>query len=166
MNELLVMRHAKSDWNVGGSDFDRPLNGRGERAAQDMAAWILEHDLAPDRILTSPANRARTTAAVVAAACDLGADDVEFDHDLYLTDAFTWLQKLMTRTEDRLLICGHNPGLDDLVDHLSDGSAALTSSGKLMTTAAVAHFRLPDGWSAIARPTAELLRLVRPADLA
>ena len=73
MNELLVMRHAKSDWDVGGSDFDRPLNGRGERAAQAMAAWIIEEDLAPDRILTSPANRARTTAAVVAAACDFDA---------------------------------------------------------------------------------------------
>lgn len=167
MTELLVMRHAKSDWSIGASDFDRPLNRRGERAAARMAEWVLDEQRCPDRVLTSPANRARTTAAAVAEACGVGGDDFETDPDLYLAGAYTWLQKLSARTESRLLICGHNPGLDDLVDHLSRGEAPITPSGKLMTTATIARFHLGDGWRGIglSPAVADLVELVRPADL-
>lgn len=164
MNELLVMRHAKSDWTLGTSDFERPLNRRGERAADRVAEWLLDEQLCPDRILSSPAARARATAMAVAHACGTPAPAIEFDPDLYLAPAFTWMQKLTGRTEDRLLICGHNPGLDDLVERLASAPVEFAESGKLMTTAAVAHFRL-DSWQDLDVGTADLVRLVRPADL-
>ncbi|MFW2383590.1 MAG: SixA phosphatase family protein [Acidimicrobiales bacterium] len=165
--ELLVMRHAKSDWSTHHSDFDRPLNRRGSRASEQMARWIVDQALEPDRVLSSPAVRARTTALAVAGACDLDPATVEFDDELYLADAWTWLTKLQTQDCDRLLICGHNPGLDQLVDHLSGGSAPFTDTGKLMTTAAVAHFAHGPTWSALgtADGHCELLSLTRPGDL-
>jgi phosphohistidine phosphatase len=165
--ELLVMRHAKSDWSTSDSDFDRPLNRRGERNAVQMAQWLLDQDLCPDRVLSSPARRARTTAMEVASACGVDQADVEFDDELYLADAWTWLEKLQDCTCHRLLICGHNPGLDQLVDHLSGGSAPFSDSGKLMTTAALAHFAHGPEWSALGSTEGwcRLMSLTRPGDL-
>ncbi len=162
MIELLVMRHAKSDWSAGEADFDRPLNERGTQAAAKMAAWLADEGLQPDCIVSSSAARTRATALAVAKACDVDLTMVEFDADLYLADAFTWMQKLTKQVEGRVLICGHNPGLDYLVDGLSSAPAPLSVSGKLMTTAAIAHFRFDVQWSDIAAGTGQLVQLVRP----
>jgi phosphohistidine phosphatase len=165
--ELLVMRHAKSDWSTSETDFNRPLNTRGERNAGEMARWLADQDLEPDRVLSSPAVRARTTVMEVVSACGLDQASVELDAELYLADAWTWLATLQEQDCQRLLICGHNPGLDALVDHLSGGSAPFTDTGKLMTTAAVAHFAVRPTWSAVGTPEGrcELLSLTRPRDL-
>lgn len=165
MNELLIMRHAKSDWTTGHTDFHRPLNDRGRRSADRMATWVDENGLCPDRVISSPAVRARTTAMTVVGECCLEDTDVEFDDDLYLADEYTWMQTLVNQTAARVLICGHNPGLDDLVWHLASTAPPLSASGKLMTTAAIAHLRFAVPWSEIGRGTGELVALVRPREL-
>ncbi len=165
MNELLVMRHAKSDWTIGTSDLERPLNRRGERAADEMAEWILDEQLCPDLIICSPAARTRATATAVAVACGADPATIEFDPDLYLAGAFAWMQTLTRQIATRILICGHNPGLDDLVENLAAGPVPLSPSGKLMNTAAIAHFRVPSGWAALDDGGAELVQLVRPSHL-
>jgi phosphohistidine phosphatase len=165
MNELLVMRHAKSDWSTGGADFDRPLNSRGRSAADQMGAWLCEQQLCPGRVISSPATRARSTAMAVVSECGTDQAHVEFEDHGYLADAFTWQQILATQPAGRLLICGHNPGLDDLVDYLSSSSAPESASGKLMTTAAVAHFRVDTDWSDLSPACCALVQLVRPREL-
>ena len=61
--QLLLVRHAKSDWdNPKLSDFDRPLNSRGEKNAPEMAKRLLKKGLIPQQIVSSPAVRAITTA--------------------------------------------------------------------------------------------------------
>ena len=135
MRELLVMRHAKSDWSAGETDFNRPLNARGALAAGVMADWLRDEGLVPDHIISSPAARTRATALAVMHACAVDRRSVDFDSNLYLADAYTWLQTISACGADRLLICGHNPGLDDLVDYLSATAVPLSASGKLMTTA-------------------------------
>lgn len=129
MAELFVMRHAKSDWETGVDDFDRPLSKRGHKNAPKMARWLEDTDREPDAILTSAANRARTTAGYVATHFALNAEDVIETPDLYLADVETWMDALVEQSADRLLICGHNPGLDYLVDYLSE-EAATTNPGR------------------------------------
>jgi len=165
MVELLIMRHAKSAWDTGDTDFHRPLNGRGARDAPRMAQWIAESDLAPDAVLSSAAVRARETALAVVFECDVDRAQVEFERDLYHASASTWLDALTHQTCARLLICGHNPGLDDLVDLLSADEPQLSVTGKLMTTAAVAHLRFDTAWSEISPRTGRLVSLVRPREL-
>lgn len=161
--ELLVMRHAKSDWSTGHDDFDRPLNGRGTRAADQMAEWLVESDLVPDRVISSSAERAQRTAMAVVWTCGVDRAVVDFEDDLYHADAFTWMQTLVRQTTaERILICGHNPGLDNLVDHLSSTPAPLSASGKLMTTAAIAHFSFECAWSELSANSGELVTLARP----
>lgn len=62
MLDLLRLKHGKSDWNVPVDDFLRPLKERGKRGAQRIGAWLGEQSLVPDYILSSPAERACTTA--------------------------------------------------------------------------------------------------------
>jgi phosphohistidine phosphatase len=53
--QLIIMRHAKSDWASGNeSDFDRPLAKRGSKDANRMGSWLAEQDLSPDIIIASP----------------------------------------------------------------------------------------------------------------
>ncbi len=165
MNELLIMRHAKSDWAAGASDFQRPLNSRGERAADKMAAWLSEEQLCPDRVISSSAVRTRSTAMAVVYHCGVDRSVVDFDDDLYLADDFKWMQVLVQQESARVLICGHNPGLDDLVDYLASSLVPLSASGKLMTTAAVAHFSFTEPWSNVTRGSLELISLTRPKEL-
>ena len=161
------MRHAKSDWSLGVADYDRPLNERGRQAAAAMAEWLRAESLCPDQLLSSSAARTRATAHAVVDSCGLDLARVDFDRDLYLADAFTWLQGVhrVEATRSRLLICGHNPGLDDLVEGLAGVHVPRSPNGKLMTTAAIAHFAIDGEWSAVGSETARLVQLQRPREL-
>lgn len=160
------MRHAKSSWDSGALvDFDRPLADRGELAAARMARWVVDHDLVPDRIVSSAAQRARMTASVVAKTCRLEPEQVLYDHGLYSAGFGRWLTRLQAQTAERVLICGHNPALDNLVETLATERPSLTDSGKLMTTAAIAHLSCESGWNPIQPGTWTLHQLARPREL-
>lgn len=166
--ELLIMRHGKSAWDTGDLDFDRPLAPRGHTAAERMAGWLFDQDLRPDYVISSAAERARTTAQYVIDEFRLDRSQWEFRPDLYHAGPGTWVAELHTHHVDAaptLLICGHNPTLDMLVEDLSASPPSYTMSGKLMTTAAIAHLRFNGDWSDVSPGSGELIDLVRPRDL-
>jgi len=162
------MRHAKSDWTTGLSDHERPLNARGERSAPAMAQWLVDSGYVPDLLLVSSARRTQQTAAAVSVASGLEADAVAVTDDLYLASATTWLDAASTigveRQPECLLLCGHNPGFDGLVDYLSNGRAPESSSGKLMATATAAIFDVAD-WADLSPATCTFVEIMRPREL-
>ena len=168
MTTLLVMRHAKSDWSTGLADHERPLNPRGQMAAARMAEWLVESGYCPDHILSSSAQRTQQTIAAVRAQCDVDDDSVDVDDDLYLASAKTRLDATalagVRANPELLLLCGHNPGFDVLVDTLSDGAAPLSASGKLMATAAVAVFDVAD-WAQLGPESCTFVEIARPREL-
>ena len=168
MPRLSVMRHAKSDWSNALPDHDRPLAPRGQRNAPEMAQWLVESDLCPERILTSSAKRTQETVAAVTEHCETDSDMVEVRTNLYLASGQTWLDAIRDFTAvsspASLLICGHNPGLDDLVDYLSRSDAPDTADGKLMTTAAIAVFEVP-AWDELSPQACTFIELIRPREL-
>lgn len=165
--ELFVLRHAKSDWNAGGDDDAlRPLNKRGRRDAQRVGLWLREQYLYPGWIYCSTAARARETLDTLERELELPHERVVYAGKLYLASLTTLLAFLgdIPQEQNSVMLVGHNPGLDDLVNHLSSTAIPLTDSGKLMTTACLARFKLPDDWTDI-QGKGELIQLVRPADL-
>ena len=132
-----------------------------------MGQWLQEQQFAPGLILSSPAQRAKQTAAAVAEAMGLDAEQIQFDKDLYLAGRATLLNILrkIPDTMDSVLLVAHNPGLDDLVDWLAPEPPPLSDSGKLMTTAAIAMFELPAGWANLRRGGGILQQLLRPPKL-
>lgn len=162
MKTLLLMRHAKSSWQDASlPDHDRPLNARGKRDAPRMGQWLREQDLVPELIVSSSARRARKTADKVAAACHY-PHEVLRERSLYHAGPEDWYTFVRTLPADvdRALCIGHNPGLEEFVYRL-------TLTYVRMTTAAIAHIRLPvDAWSELDNSIdGELVDVWRPKEL-
>lgn len=165
-HELLLLRHAKSDWPVDVDDFSRPLKKRGRRAAKQVGRWLSEQRLIPDTILSSPATRALTTAQRVCQQLGIDESAIICDPRIYEADAQTLLTLLKTCGHGhRVLLVGHNPGLEDLLLKLIPHSTPLSANGKHLPTAALARLAFKSEWSALAEGSAELVTLVRPDSL-
>jgi phosphohistidine phosphatase len=121
MKTLLVLRHAKSSWSEPGlDDHERPLNERGRRDAPRMGALVREYGLMPDVVLSSDAVRARLTAEAVADAARY-AGEILLEPRLYMASPADIRSLLATVREnaETVMIVGHNPGLEQLVEHLT-----------------------------------------------
>lgn len=130
MKTLLILRHAKSSWNDPGMrDHDRPLNDRGERDAPRIGLLLRDQGLQPGLILCSTANRARSTAERVVESGGLTCETRLLD-ELYLASADTYIRVLRNQPSehDRILVVGHNPGLEDLVERLTDTILSLPTA--------------------------------------
>ena len=162
MKELLLLRHAKSDWGDPGlADHERPLAARGEREAPRIGAFLAANSLAPDLVVSSPAERARATAKRVIKAADYSGD-LHFDERIYLADANSLLRVVrgLPESASRVMLVGHNPGFEELAASLCGGSVR-------MSTAALACIELPDErWATVEPGSGMLLWLVNPKVLA
>ena len=167
MFELMLMRHAKSDWHSHTADIDRPLNGRGGRDAVRMSAHLNEMGLIPDRMVVSVAQRTQETAELLLNNLTVPEEHIVVDKDLYLAGRSTLCEiiELYAADNQRLLVLAHNPGMDDLVSYLASTPPSLSSNGKLMTTCAVACFHL-DSLDALKKQgRGKLQSLIRPKEI-
>lgn len=164
---LVLMRHAEAErGDAHTPDSERPLTDHGRRDASAMGMWLSRSGPRPDRIVSSPAVRARETAELVSAALDVPADAILGDSDIYDASAATLAEvvKRHAAGSRTLLLVGHNPGFDDLLLRLSEGPVPRDATGKLLTPAALAVLSFEGGFSAT--PGSGTLRaLVRVADL-
>jgi phosphohistidine phosphatase len=167
-HKLLIMRHAKSDWSAdSGLDFDRPLATRGIKTAELMGKWLKKIQHAPDRVICSPALRAKQTCQLLLKELALAEHDVFWADEIYdasLNDLLSIIKQHSNNTRI-LLVIGHNPGLDQLVCHLSKETPRVNSSGKLMTTAALAILDYGSETITTEPHQAHLQSLIRPKEL-
>ncbi|HEY9016712.1 SixA phosphatase family protein [Thiomicrospira sp.] len=163
LRELLIWRHAKSDWsNEALEDKDRALSERGRRNAKKMADWLQAQDLLPDVILCSTAKRAQQTLNRLCKDCDVQVFNLD---SLYLANLSTLLTELAKVDGKRILLIGHNPGLQNLIDYLRDLPLEQSSQVKLLPTAAIAQFIMPADWSELERGDGKLVAITRPKDV-
>jgi phosphohistidine phosphatase len=170
MKMLSLLRHAKSSWDDPVErDFDRPLNGRGHRAARRMGEWLKASGLRFDRILASPALRIKQTIEGVEAG--LGERlHPGYDKRIYMASAASLFDFVREQPDSsqHLLLIGHNPGLEDLLLLATegDGSALRREAEAKYPTASFATLRLPiTRWADLGEGGATLLTFVRPRDL-
>lgn len=123
MKQLLIIRHAKSDWGDAQlDDFDRPLNKRGHLTAPEMAARLASKKIIPELLISSPALRAITTAQYFAKALGHQEKDIVKKTAVYESSDATLL-KIVNQIENSfnfVAIFGHNPGLTNLAITLAD----------------------------------------------
>jgi phosphohistidine phosphatase len=162
MKTLLLLRHAKSSWHDPAlDDHERPLNTRGRRDGPRMGELVREYGLMPDVVISSDAVRARLTATAVAEAARFAGEVLLHPH-LYTAcpaDILSLLQTVQENAET-VMIVGHNPGLEELVEQL-------TGERQDLPTAALAHIVLPiDQWRDLELSTrGTLLGNWRPKEL-
>lgn len=121
MKILYIIRHAKSSWdNPDLSDFDRPLNERGKRDAPKMGRRLKEREIAPDLMLSSPANRALTTCQGIANILGYTKERIKTDRRIYHASAGELFEIVTSFNDnfDEVMIFGHNPGLTDFANEL------------------------------------------------
>lgn len=171
MKMVVLLRHAKSAWSQPGlDDHDRPLNRRGERAAEAMADHIVRNAPRPDLILCSTAVRTRQTLAPLVHRLTLPAPPIALEKGLYLASEDVLLERLRALPEEvgTVLMIGHNEGIGELAESLA-GSGRATDLTALRTkypTGTLAILRAPAArWTELATHSAELLSFVRPRDL-
>ena len=123
MKTVLLVRHAKSDWSNGLlSDFDRPLNSRGKNDAPLMANRLLDKEIKIDAFISSPAKRARKTAAAFASVYRKDKNEIISRPGLYeaARDTFYEVIKEVNDRDDCIALFAHNPGLTDFANLLTD----------------------------------------------
>ncbi len=164
---LYLLRHAKSDWKKeAATDFERPLSKRGLSNAPKMAAWLAKQANRPETIISSPALRAYQTALFFSHALDIQARDIRFDNRIYEAGLDTLLEIIRALPEDEksVLLIGHNPWLDFLLQVLSKQAQPHTD-GKLMTTCAIAKISVESQWRSISNKHCMLYSLSRPKEV-
>ena len=170
MKILTLLRHAKSGWDDPVMpDFDRPLNKRGRKAARTIGREMRAQGLEFDRVVASPAVRVVETLGDVA---DGYGDSIRPDYDrrIYLASVTTLLDVIHETDDsaDRLLLVGHNPGLELLAILLThdDGNRLRREIEVKYPTATLAEISLPvEHWSEVAEGIGKVDRFIRPRDL-
>lgn len=158
----MLMRHAKSDWDSGiADDFGRPLARRGVNAAERMGRVVRELGLVPDLVVSSPANRARSTAEL--ARITGGWDSrLVLDDALYGASVADTLAAAMRHggTFERIMLVGHQPTWSMTVRHLTGTSVD-------MRTATIADIELSaTDWAELSESSGTLVSLLGPSDFA
>lgn len=165
--ELLLLRHAKSDWDQNCSDFDRPLNPRGRRDAARIGGWLHAHAGPGLTLLSSPARRAAQTAHAVCAMTGMAMDSIRWNERIYMAPSETLLELIeaLPGNQRRVLLIGHNPGLEDLLLAIAPSAVNHRKDHKLLTTATLAWLDLPGKWRELRSTRASLRHFIRPRDL-
>ncbi|KFN44226.1 SixA phosphatase family protein [Arenimonas oryziterrae] len=140
MRELILLRHAHADPAApGAEDFDRPLSREGQAEAEAAGVWLKQHGYLPDRAIYSPARRTRETLEQVLSV--IGVVEQRPDQRIYEATPGT-LMAIADEQRDlgRVLLVGHNPGLEQLAALLSSGQSG---DFRGMPAGGVAVLRLP-----------------------
>lgn len=132
------------------ADVDRPLNKRGKRDAPEMGKRLLKRDVHPDRILCSPAERARATWEAFSSSLQLTAAQLNaltYEPGIYEASAQSLLHLVQSQDDafSTVLLIGHNPGMETLANELSPEPVGH------MPTCALVHLRFDTNhWAGIA----------------
>lgn len=122
MKTLYLVRHAKSSWeNALQSDFDRPLNERGLKSAPLMAELLKGKNVTPDMIVSSPANRAITTAVIFAGILGYPVEKIMQNMEIYTGRNSALLQIVQTLPDNcsSAVLFGHNPVMTDFSNFMT-----------------------------------------------
>jgi phosphohistidine phosphatase len=165
-HRLLLIRHAKSSWDDASlPDRERPLAGRGRKAAERMGAHLRNEGLRPDVVLCSPSRRTRETLELL----EFSGAEVTYVDELYGASAHDLLASAREVRDDAevIAVVGHNPGVQDLSIELARDEAAEEALRlrQKFPTCAVAIFDVDGAWRDVATGRVRLASFVVPKEL-
>lgn len=142
MLELILLRHAHAEAAATGqADMDRPLSAVGQAEAEAAGRWLRDNHLLPDRVICSPARRTRETLEAVLG--QTGYVEQRLEERIYEAMPGSLINLVDQHGEvERLMLVGHNPGLEQLVALLHSGR---TGEYRGMPPAGVAVLTVPAG---------------------
>jgi len=168
-HELLLLRHGKSSWDSFDSDFERPLTDKGIQHSKRIGLWLQQNNLIPDYIISSPARRTMLTAELLCVT--LGIDDNYFhtDSQIYEASCNNLLDVIATcpKKSHRILLIGHNPGLEYLVEYLvSKAVRDQYNEPLILRPTSLAHIQTDSNWNDLQQGCGKLISCTHSKSLA
>jgi len=123
MKELIIVRHAKSDWGTEFlKDVDRHLSERGYRDAYLLSEWYAKNKTNPDQLIASTGTRATSTAFIFARSMHYDMKNFKLEEKIFEANLETLLSAVKSLDEEKnsVMLFGHNPALTNLCNYLSD----------------------------------------------
>jgi len=160
MKSLLLVRHAKSDWEDNTvKDFDRELSIRGRRTAPKMANHLKVDGFQPDLIISSPAQRAKSTTQFIVEQLELDESKLLFEQDIYEASVRVLLRIIndLPNNLNTIALVGHNPGLTYLTELITGEEI-----GNLPTFGVVKINFDFDEWEMVSQATGSLEYFIYP----
>lgn len=160
MKNLYLIRHAKSSWDDAKvTDLDRPLNEKGHQDAKLMAEFLYSQSIAPDLLVSSPANRAISTCQYFASVFDYNIANIQQNTAIYEAipnDLYRIIQQL-DNIHNTVLFFGHNPSISYFLDeYINDYIPEVAACG-------IVHFEMHDqNWKNFSPEKAKFVALWEP----
>ncbi len=164
MKTIYLLRHAKSDWaDPSIRDFDRPLNKRGLNNAPAMGKLLKSKRMIPALVISSTAERTKTTAQLVTSQLGIKADRLIFEKELYLASAqeIFLIIKDTPPEYDSVMIVAHNPGITELLNRLTGGNNYVAN----IPTCGVAELQFEGEWNKLASGKCLLEKFLVPKEV-
>lgn len=139
MKTLLLVRHAKSTSHFGNtSDFSRTLNDRGVRDAIEMGKRLYEKKVAIDLFVSSPAERAKTTAELFIRQYNRDFKEILYISELYhaASETFESVVATLDDSKENVAMFSHNPGITDYVNSLCEQKVINMPTGAVFSVCA------------------------------
>lgn len=160
LKRIYVVRHAKSSWeDLSLADIDRPLNKRGKRDAPFMAAMCKSKGYVPDLLVSSNANRARSTAECFKREFGFAKEQFVLEASLYHAPEDMYVEVCFGLDEDvrSVMLFGHNPGITYLANSVGEKYIDnVPTSGVLVIDASI------DQWNALDLSNCKLIDFIYP----
>ena len=162
-HEILLLRHGKAETHYHGSDYDRELTETGCERTCKIANHMREQQLTPDMIISSTANRALATTSIVCDAFVIDTNTIDRRADLYNADWHDVLNivQQLPDTVMRVLLVGHNPAFEMLVEQL----IATPAADIHLSPSSMARLTFKGHWSGLTSGQCRLLSIVHAQEL-
>jgi len=157
---LYLLRHAESaEKNFGQQDKERELTQRGVREALLIGSHLYKENISFHAIYASSAERARTTAGIVADAMKFDTENIRIEDALYEASTRTFFEFITQLDNDlqHVLCVGHNPVITYLAESLTKEVIGDMPPGSIVTIKFAG-----EQWKDIEPGAGELEGFVRP----
>jgi phosphohistidine phosphatase len=160
---LYLLRHAQSaDKQAGEADKERELTPQGSRESLLIGSYLLKQKLSLDAIFTSNANRAKSSANLIADAIKIDTDKIILNDELFQASPRTFLDLInqLDNSLNHVMCVGHNPTITYVAEYITKAEIGdLVPAGL-----AIIRFNF-NSWSEVSGGNGELVNYIYPAML-
>lgn len=157
---LYLVRHAQATWQPESADYDRELTAAGKSDAKWVSQKAQEKKIYPEIWLSSSAARTKQTLEIFQETLELHNPAAKFKKELYLAPVKSYLNEIekFDDTFNSAIIFGHNPGIQELIEHLSNVFIVDVTTSTLYEI----EFPEADSWVEISGGTGEIKQVITP----
>jgi len=162
MKSVLLFRHGQAGWenNIFGKDYDKPLTPNGIKDAEKMGVYLSKINNIPDLIISSSANRAKTTMELAYKGGGWKSK-INFETKIYGGNPNFLLELINKQNNkyDSICLFGHEPNFSHFI-------SLATEEYQILNTASVAKINFKTNqWKKVRFKEGYLDWLINPTKL-